>query len=366
MNGAVDYSRQHSLNWSFQFLSPSLDSRWKILKGSSVDGIILHATKAEMVERAEELAIPWVNVSSKLDPLPRVSVVMDNRAVGALAAETLAEAENVRPALVTMENLHFAKERAEGFLERLPEPENVPVFSLPALGLYREPNVEWEAEEEEMVRFLRKLATPAFVFCVNDEVALLVRNLAQRIGFTIPQDLCLLGVDNRAVQLGAPLNRISSIEVSTYALSFLAARLINEHGCDQGNLRDQIVRLPPVGVVHRQSTWHRKTEDPILERVFEFVGSLSPWEEMNVAKLAETVGCSRRYLEKQFMAEFNLTPKAFLERSLLVRARHLLANSQLSLSDVVGQTGFSDLRQMNAAFRRHHGTTAKGYRERFL
>ncbi|MGW4112143.1 helix-turn-helix domain-containing protein [Actinosynnema sp. NPDC004786] len=88
-------------------------------------------------------------------------------------------------------------------------------------------------------------------------------------------------------------------------------------------------------------------------------------DEHTVASLAERANMSERTFARRFAAETGTTPHRWLTAQRVLRARHLLEETQLPVEDVAQRSGFG-----TAALLRHHftsvvGVAPKDYRRSF-
>jgi AraC-like DNA-binding protein len=84
----------------------------------------------------------------------------------------------------------------------------------------------------------------------------------------------------------------------------------------------------------------------------------------SIADLAREVQISPFHFIRQFEAVFGLTPHQFRIQARLDAARHLLATSDTSVTDICMEVGFSSLGSFSALFTRRFGETPSAYRRR--
>ena len=84
----------------------------------------------------------------------------------------------------------------------------------------------------------------------------------------------------------------------------------------------------------------------------------------SVADVARGAGISPFHFIRQFEAVFGLTPHRLRTRSRLDRARLLLAEGRLSVTDVCMEVGFSSLGSFSDLFARRVGEPPSSYRRR--
>ncbi len=79
--------------------------------------------------------------------------------------------------------------------------------------------------------------------------------------------------------------------------------------------------------------------------------------------IAESVGCSRRQLERLFTTHLNQTPGAFYRSIRLDRARNLLATTDLSVTEVFTACGFDSTSHFARAFKARFGVVPTKLRQ---
>jgi AraC-like DNA-binding protein len=98
-----------------------------------------------------------------------------------------------------------------------------------------------------------------------------------------------------------------------------------------------------------------------MRRVREYVEShLS--ESIDLASLADIAGISLYHFARAFKQSAGVAPHHYLVRRRVERAREMLANTELSLSEVALSAGFSDQSHLARHFRQMLGVTPGGYR----
>ncbi len=87
-------------------------------------------------------------------------------------------------------------------------------------------------------------------------------------------------------------------------------------------------------------------------------------ENVSLGSLADQIGLSERQVSRLFREEFGMTFREYLTELRIERARALLLDTELTIIEIAGETGWSSLPHFNAIFRRRTGTTPSQFRER--
>lgn len=106
------------------------------------------------------------------------------------------------------------------------------------------------------------------------------------------------------------------------------------------------------------------------------VSRLAPWQERKVARhiddhldrpisireLAEIVGLSTNYFSRRFKGSFGVSPRAYMIRGRLDRAKTLMKQTRSSLCQIALASGFCDQAHMSRLFHAVVGSTPKRWR----
>ncbi len=120
--------------------------------------------------------------------------------------------------------------------------------------------------------------------------------------------------------------------------------------------------MPPVGVTVRGSTDVIPTEDPMLARAFAFIRDHA-LEGISGGDVVEAVPLSRREFEKQCKAILGRTPLEQIHHLKLNEAQRLLAQTDLTVTQVAERCGFGDVHHLSRWFRRVTGHSPSDYRD---
>ena len=96
---------------------------------------------------------------------------------------------------------------------------------------------------------------------------------------------------------------------------------------------------------------HLRHEDPIVVEFERFVRARLD-EPFNVAFVAQSLGTSRRTLERRVRAALNLTPLGFVQRLRTERARHLSATTDLTSAEIALRVGYANAETLRSLLRR--------------
>ncbi|WP_116086531.1 helix-turn-helix transcriptional regulator [Tropicimonas sp. IMCC34011] len=87
---------------------------------------------------------------------------------------------------------------------------------------------------------------------------------------------------------------------------------------------------------------------------------------MSIAEMAATVNLSESWFSRVFKATTGVTPHQWQLTQRIERARTMLSETTLSVTDIADQLGFSDQAHLTRAFRQEVGETPAAWRRRRL
>ena len=86
-------------------------------------------------------------------------------------------------------------------------------------------------------------------------------------------------------------------------------------------------------------------------------------EPLDLDAMSAEAGYTRFHFARAFAAAYGETPRAYLTRRRVERAKDLLRNANLTVTEICFAVGFESLGSFSARFRRCVGQSPSGYRE---
>jgi LacI family transcriptional regulator len=324
-------------------------------------GIVARANHL-LARRASKLGVPVVNVwpsSPARHLLP--GVFPDSADVGRLVAEhllargfrsfaTLTSPKNVDNQLEVKEFTRTV--RAAGFRclsTHVPQHPSQDV-------------THWRKTERLIVRAMDRWAPPVGVFVGQEECGRLVVQAGHRRGWRIPDDVAIVAGKNQETLCERPRPSLTSIEIGYdrigYAAAALLDRLMSGHPPPPA-----AVRLPPHGLVVRESTDFFAVDDPTVAGALAFI-SANSHRRIGPAEVAAAVGIETRTLQNYFQRAIKRPIATEIRRVRFERAKRELAQSDRTLDAIARAVGFGNIQRLYEVFRRELGVSPGEYRLR--
>ncbi|MEZ4610481.1 MAG: AraC family transcriptional regulator [Caldilineaceae bacterium] len=100
---------------------------------------------------------------------------------------------------------------------------------------------------------------------------------------------------------------------------------------------------------------------PLVKRAVDYIHTHYA-DEISRQALAEAVGASPAYVTRVFREQTGLTPWQYLNRYRVAQAQRLLRESDATITEIAGLTGFNDSAYFSRIFRRECGSSPNTFR----
>lgn len=346
--------RRWRIDWVEHWATHLDPETWRRWPGQ---GILIQAMTRQPLDVIRRVGRPAVSLSEAgwEDVVPTVH--LDNRAIGRIGVEHLI-ARGFRYLLfVGSRRPGFPDERWRGFQEAALE-----AGLSPSRACVPRSHRRAAPMGAEVLRQVTAAPKPLGVMAETDVVALSVIRLCLDAGLEVPEQVGVLGVDNSQVLAELDSISLSSVEPDLDRVGFEAAQALHRlmGGRDAGPMP---LRIAPRKVVARRSTDCLAGADPIVVEAMRFMRD-HLHEPMNVKQLVRHLGVPRRTLDRMFQEGIGRSAAREWLLLRLERARELLQETNVPITEVARLSGFRDATYLTQCFRRKLGTSPTAYRRR--
>ena len=356
--GVIDYVRRNA-RWTITTMPETFQPSIRSLVGWKGDGVIAVIRRKGDLHVAQRLRVPVVTLSGTLEEglLPRV--LTDNEAIGRRAAEHLLDCGFRRLAFYGRQGAYDISLRRKGFVDRCVQAgAECVTFQAPSLfGRWS----AWSHAGEKLDVFLAGLRPPVGVMACDDLRARMVLDSCGRVGYRVPDDVAILGVDNNELICEFCDPPLSSVARADHQMGYESAALLDRLMAGKAAPEGDIL-LPPAGVVRRRSTDVLAIEDPHVAAAVAFIRE-SAGQPFGVETVMRQVSVSRRWLEQRFKALVGCTIYQYVCRTRVEHAKDLLtAPKKMLLQDIARACGFPSAKRFRLVFERLTGRRPAQYR----
>jgi LacI family transcriptional regulator len=360
IEGVFRYARENQRRWSF-VMAPEWNAvSLRHLVGWSGDGVIAALNTPAEAACAAAFHLPIVNISGTMAQSPVPRSMVDNYAVGVMAAEHLLQQRFLSFGFYGMRNLTYSNGRMRGFRERL-EMNGVKPAVLTLSSSFSIRGNAWAKQHLQLAEWLTGLEKPCAVFAASDARARQVINACEHLGLRVPEQLAVIGVDDQQVICEHVHPTITSIARNNVLEGYAASGILDSM-MTEGRVARRERLIAPLRVVPRESTATIGVADKRLrEAIIYFQQHIS--DSLTVEELCGQVGVSRRWLEYSFRSALQAGPHEFMQRERLNHARRLLVDEPtLRINCVAKRVGIESAKHFTKAFRREFGISPREYR----
>jgi LacI family transcriptional regulator len=362
LRGVIRYQQKHG-PWSVYFKPQGLDTpppRW--LSSWEGDGILARINDRRMARVVGAAGVPVVDLRNALPDLDIPTVAMDNLSVVRLGVDHLEEQgfRNFAFCGTPLGENRNQDERAARFKALVEQRGHRCEVYAP--GKTR--GGGWEAEQRNIIQWLRSLPRPVAVMTCHDDRGLQVMDACLRAGLHVPEEVAILGVDNDPFLCNLSTPQLSSIDGNAERVGYEAAKLLASMMKGGGKPKKPIL-IEARGVVMRQSTVVTAVDDPHVAHacrlIREHTGKATGLDE-----LLRKVPVSRSALFRRFKESLGRSPKKEMTRIRLQRARELLSYTTQPIEEVARNTFRTDAKHFITTFAKEVGQTPLQFRKRYL
>lgn len=322
------------------------------------DGAICRGTTPELAVSFRSNGIPVVDLNDLHDDLGLPRIQSDMREIGRMGARHLRERGYEHFAFCGFSGETWAEQRREGFCEEIVRRGGECQLYESAWRGERAPR--WDAEQQRLTEWLKLLPRPVGVMACNDVRGQHVLNACLMADIYVPEQVAVLGVDNNTLLCDFCNPPLSSVRPDPQRIGYEAAQLLDR--IMSGAPAEDTNRLiPPLDVVMRLSTDARGIADPVVVAAIATIREAA-FAGVTVADVAERLGVSRSSLERRFRTHAGRSPQQEIRNTQVERIKELLAETDLTLSEIARLTGFTHTEYMTVVFKRMTGQPPSRYR----
>ena len=363
--------------------------------GWSGDGIISLVASDESRNVLAQYTLPRVELGIEASPIPLTRVIPDNNRIGEIAVEYFIQ-RGIRSFIIDLDTANFKmlEQRKDAFTKQLlqlkEQGQSVKLHFLSGLKNSLPESKTTSADKKaEILTALKEIKKPAAYLGYDDEMAMRFMADVREIGYQVPEDFLVLGVDNNDLFCEGLDISLSSIETDLIGVGEKAALKLVEQFTEQLDVnntckndasqthtqnsvleKDKIYLHQPRKVITRDSTEQYVSNHPIVSRVLiEVTEKLNgnryskKLEQIpNANQLADQFGLTQQGLQKLFREHYHCSPATAIRELRLRHAKNLLFDSTISLKEVAYQTGFSSTESLSRCFKQHFGVAPGKWR----
>ncbi len=349
LRGIGRYARQAS-NWQLFHAAGGLaDAIPDWMKDWEGDAIIARIQNEETRDALAGLAIPVIDVLGVCEnQFPLVHV--DDEAIGQLVARHFLARNFQHFAFYGIAEENWSDRRATAFLATAHEAKTLHELKVPRQSKAKAPERFHQVQE-----WVRMLPKPCAIMVCSDQRGLELLEACLSEDLTVPEEIAVIGVDNDAALCEISDPPLSSVRGGHFNVGLEAARTVDLLLSGQ-ELATRIVRVPPNGIVERESSSITAIDDPLVAKGVSYIRQNLAAPITNDS-IARACGISRTLFQKRFREAMGQSIREFILERRVERALHLIKGSDITLADVAERSGFKHQEYLGQIIKRTTGRT---------
>ena len=360
LRGVGDYAGRHG-GWSIcseptLFLEAGIVSAIKHLP-PRCDGVIALVTRDDEFAVLRQRGLAVVNLSSVYSHPDLPTVLADHAALAATALGHFRERGLRQFAFCGLDSGSWVRQRP---FEEAVRTAGCECHSF-VVADGRQSHWRTGRDAARVAAWLEQLPRPVGILAHNDIRGRQLIDIAADRGIAVPEEICILGVDNEVPHCELCSPTLSSVDTDAARIGYEAATLLERCMADAAVPAVPLL-VPPRGIVTRGSTDVRITADPVVSLAMGYIREHAV-EGIDTHDVVRAVRASRSMLSKRFQQTLGYTPHEAIVRARLEAARTLLSGTRLTVEVIAERCGFRHGEYLTAVFRRRFGTTPRAFRE---
>lgn len=300
--------------------------------------------------------VVYLGCEAPIVPSNATQVVHDAEATANAAARELLSLDVGSFAFVGVRGKSWSDRRRKAFVAALETNGE----RVEALDFDMATKVGYEGEAQRLQVWLASLPKPCGLMAANDAMAETVLSICRMSGIAVPDDIAVVGVDDAETICENTTPRLSSVRPDFQQGGRLAARLLAKKL--QGVAVQQKYVFSVSGLVRRGSTriFRRKDSEVTvaLDRIWAPDGVF-----LSAKEVLAGFACSRRNAEMRFRAVAGRSVLQELAAARLQRAKKLLGETSLQVSEVAAECGYKFTAHFRKIFHAETGMNPLAWRK---
>jgi LacI family transcriptional regulator len=297
------------------------------------------------------------DVNEYSGPVPRV--LSEDCEAGELAAQHLLDLGHRHFAFCGYGGIRWSRERCQAFrtlVER--SGYTVEVYRPRSRRL-----VAWAKEEPYVRRWLESLPKPIGMLCANDDRATSIQETCRGLGYGVPEDVSVVGVDDDQYVCGLQNPPLSSVRMASDQAGYEAATLLERLMRGDDTMSGQRILAHATGVTPRQSTNVLMVGDPEVRKALRFIRE-NAGRPIRVTDVVRVTDLSHHTLNDRFHAELGCSLIKHLTHGRVAYISRLLTETEMRIHEIASVVGYEDDRHFSRYFKRATGLTPQAYRRK--
>jgi LacI family transcriptional regulator len=364
LRGIAKYSKLHG-PWSFYRETPFYghfkQTKYRVCEFTKInaDGMIVREPTPDQIEQFMKLKIPLIISPNLIHP--KIPTVLTNaEKIGQLAAEHLLGRGFKNFAYCGFEEMEWSKNRYACFAQNIGQRNYKVDTFFAAVRKMINPN---KKDQAKLAHWLGSLPKPVGLMACNDDMGRIILDVCKSSGFSVPEQIAVVGVDDDELICELTDPPLSSIALHSEKAGYEAAELLDRLMRGE-KMNGQIILQDPSHVVTRQSSDVIAVSDQDVAQALVYIREHYK-KPITIDDVANKVNLSRRHLYKKFMETLGRSVHKEIKNMRMNHICRLLTESDLSIYQITLSLGFTGIEHIARYFQNEKGLSPQEYRKKF-
>ena len=334
--------------------SSRMDRRWIQSIADDVEGIISLVSDNRYARMITSTGRPCVNVSAALRNPCFPTVRVDDRAVGRQAAEYFLQRGYRHFGFLGSSQGPTPQRRQASFVAHVRQ------AGFETACQVKSRTLELALTRQNVGRWLEGLPKPLGLLAASDSLGVIALDACAEMNLPVPHAVSVLSVGNvHSINLCGHLP-LSTMSLNILRRGYVAAEMLDRLMAGEESV-PPLVLVPPGRITTRSSSNSLAIKDELVAGAFRFIADHA-CDPVSVEDVATAMGVTRRSLERRFAEHLNTSPYHQIRRVRLERARSMLLETDLTISEIAVNCGMVNAENLWDAFIQTFGQSPSAYR----
>jgi LacI family transcriptional regulator len=219
---------------------------------------------------------------------------------------------------------------------------------------------DWEKNQDRLIKRIAALPKPVGIFAANDQLGVRLLDACQRAHIAVPAQVAVVGAENEETLCSFSTPALSSVQFNGVEVGYRAAQMLDSM-MTTAIKPLRVTLIPPKALVVRESSDDLVISDQLVVQAARLIREQAT-AGISVKDLCRILKVSRSTLERRMAAALQVKPKDEILRIRFREAERLLRDSELTIDTIAKQTGFTESRYLQTAFKDRYGQTPGAFR----
>ena len=208
----------------------------------------------------------------------------------------------------------------------------------------------------EFKKFISRLEKPCGIFAANDEIAALTISVACELGFSVPEDVAVVGVDDNPAYVECGQASITSVVPDWEGIGWASGECLLRRldGDDTKAVRRVVA---PKGIVRRASTRRlMRIGNTLARKAMEYIRD-NACSGITSSDVIAHIGCSQSLANLRFREATGKSILQAIHDERFAKAQDLVSTGQTDISQVASLCGYRSTSFFRKEYKKRTGHT---------